>query len=116
MFTINGTRYQSPGEMRVAFEERGDFSRINVLGERVGDRLASKRTVELRWPMLAGGELSALMEAVNTDTFFTAGFPDPTSDGIREITCRCTERSARLYRVSDTEKLWADVFLRLEEK
>lgn len=116
MLLIDGVRMPSPSELTVSIEDRGDDSECNVLGERVVDRLAVKRVIELSWAMLSAEDLALLFDAATDEVFFTAEFPDPASGGMREAVCRAVGRSARLFRMDDGSARWTDVSMKWEEK
>ena len=116
MFFIDGKKMPSPSGLSVSYADRGDFSRFNVLGERVADRTATKRTIEANWAMLSDAEMKALIEAVSGGIFFVVKYPDPVTGAQYECTCRAAERSARMFRKDANGAKWADVALRLEEK
>lgn len=115
MLWIDGVKMPSPSELTVSIDERGDDSECNVLGERVVDRLAVKRVIELSWVMLTAEELALLFDAATDAVFFTAKFPDPTTGGQSEAVCRAVERSARLFRMDGGAARWADVSMKWEE-
>ena len=74
MFFIDGKKMPSPSGLSVSYADRGDFSRFNVLGERVADRTATKRTIEANWAMLSDAEMKALIEAVSGGIFFVVKY------------------------------------------
>lgn len=106
----------SPGKFSVRFEDRGDDSALNVMGQRVVDRLAVKRVMDVTWPYLTGEAAAALMTAVTEAIFFTVTYPDPVSGGAREAECRAVERSAKLFRMADGAVIWTDVSMKWEER
>lgn len=116
MLWIDGVKMPSPSELTVSIEERGDDSECNVLGERVVDRLAVKRVIELSWAMLTSEELALLFDAATDAVFFTAKFPDPAIGGQSEAVCRAVARSARLFRMDGDTARWADVSMKWEER
>lgn len=116
MLTINGAQIASPSALSVSIEDRGDFSACNVLGERLADRLAVKRMIDAEWALLGDAEMEALMAAVCGNVFFTVGYPDPGTGGMREAVCRAVERSARVHRMENGAAVWTDVRMRWEEQ
>ena len=65
MLSINGAAVASPSVFSVNIEERGDFSKCNVLGERLADRLAVKRVIDVEWALLSETELAAKLDALS---------------------------------------------------
>ena len=106
----------SPAKFNVNIEDRGDDSALNVLGQRVVDRLAVKRVMDVTWPYLTGEHAAALMAAVTEGVFFTVVYPDPMDGGLRETQCRALERSAKLFRLADGSAIWTDVAMKWEER
>lgn len=106
----------SPAKLSVYIEERGDDSALNVLGQRLVDRLAVKRVIDISWPYLAGESAAALMAAVTEGVFFDAVYPDPVTGGMREASFRATERSARMLRMADGGAVWTDIEMKWEER
>lgn len=115
MLTINGAAMPSPGQLSVSYEDRGDFSRLNVLGQRLADRLATKRVIDIVWPVLTAEAAAQLLTAVTEKVFFTVKFPDPLTGAQHECTCRCTERSVRMHRMEAAGAVWAEAAMRWEE-
>lgn len=116
MLWIDGVKMPSPSELNVSLEERGDDSEYNILGERVVDRLAVKRVIELSWAMLSAEEMAQLFGAAADAVFFTAKFPDPITGGQTEAVCRAVARSARLFRMEGGAARWMDVSMKWEER
>ena len=116
MLWIDGVKMPSPSELTVSIEERGDDSECNVLGERVVDRLAVKRVIELSWAMLSAEEMALLFDAATEAVFFTAKFPDPITGAQSEAVCRAVGRSARLFRMDGGAARWTDVSMKWEER
>ena len=116
MLMINGAVVASPSAFSVSMEDRGDFSACNVLGERVADRLAVKRIIDVEWALLESEELAAILEAVTGHVFFTVTYPDPGSGQMRETVCRAVERNVRIHRITDGAAVWADARMRWEER
>ena len=116
MLIINGNAVASPSALNVSFEERGDFSKCNVLGERLADRLAVKRVIDVEWALLPEADMAAVLAAMGQKVFFKATYPDPETRAAREIVCRAAERSARMYRMDGGSPVWADVRMRWEEQ
>ena len=116
MLYINSVKMASPSALNVSIEDRGDFSAVNVLGQRLADRLATKRTVDAEWSLITAAEAAQLMQAVTDGVFFKAKFPDPGTGGMREGTFRAAERSARVHRMDGAVAVWADVRMRWEDQ
>ncbi|MBQ4090417.1 MAG: hypothetical protein IJC56_11160 [Clostridia bacterium] len=116
MLSINGAVVASPSELSVNIEDRGDFSACNVLGQRLADRLAVKRVIDVEWALLSAAEMAAIMHAVSENVFFSVAYPDPDTGAGREAVCRAMERSARVHRMEDGTAMWTDVRMRWEER
>lgn len=116
MLKINGAEVASPSRLGVSMEDRGDFSAMNVLGERVADRLAMKRVIDVEWALLEVDEMAAIASAVTGKVFFTVEYPDPVTGQLRNATCRAAENSARIHRMENGAAVWTDVRMRWEER
>ena len=116
MLTVGGVSMPSPTKLTVTLEEIGDDSARNVLGQRLADRLAVKRAMELEWTHLTASQTAALLDAVTQNVFFTAVYPDPATGAPRTAVCRATRRKADVTRVEDGSVLWADVSMKWEEQ
>ena len=116
MLIINGNAVASPSALNVSIEERGDFSKCNVLGERLADRLAVKRMIDVEWALLSQADMAAVLDAIGKNVFFKLTYPDPETGAGREAVCRAEERSARMYRMDGGSPVWTDVRMRWEEQ
>jgi hypothetical protein len=112
---IGGAAMPAPSELSVSVADIGDDAGRNILGARVVDRVAVKRTVEIDWAYLTSAQLSVLMAAVEP-VFFTARYPDPVDGGVREATFRAAEKHARVFRADGAAPAWAEVAMKWEEK
>lgn len=116
MLYINGAQMPSPAEFSVELEDVGDARYRNALGERMVDRVAVKRSIEIRWPRIGAEEAATLMSAVTDGVFFTAKYHDPSEGGLREGVFRATQRSADMFRTDGGAAVWARVSMKWEEK
>lgn len=116
MLTIGGAAMPAPVKLTVSIEEIGDDSARNVLGQRLVDRLAVKRELELEWTHLSAAQAAALMAAVTQTVFFTAVYPDPETGAPRTAVCRATQRKTDVTRVENGSVCWADVSMKWEEQ
>lgn len=112
---IDGVTMPSPSALSVALEEIGDDAGRNILGERVVDRVAVKRAVELHWAQLSSAALQLLMEAA-APIFFTAHYPDPATGAMRAGVFRAAEKRARVFRADGGAPAWAEVRMKWEER
>lgn len=116
MIWINGAAAPSPSEFSVEFEDVGDMSRRNALGQRLADRVAVKRVIALKWPMLDKEKAAKLMEDTCGSVFFEAKYHDPQTGGIRTGTFRAAQRSAEMHRAEVNGVVWASVEMKWEER
>lgn len=116
MLKVNGVSAPSPAELRVRIFDVGSAEERSAAGGLVVDRVAVKRELSLRWSYLTPAQLSALLENVGGEVFFTATYPDPQTGAARTMTCRCAERSAGVLRMRGGEPVWMDVEMAWVEK
>jgi hypothetical protein len=116
MLYINGAEMPSPAELSVELEDIGDAGYRNALGQRLVDRIAVKRTIELRWPQISAADAAELLGAVAQEVFFSAEYHDPETGGLREGVFRAVQRSAEMFRVDGGAAVWARISMKWEEK
>lgn len=116
ILTINNVDMPSPSELHINIFDVGDFSRRDMAGDAVADRLALKRELSLTWARLSGAQLATLLGAINAGVFFTATYPDPATGEARAGDFRAVSRTAEARRAADGEICWANVEITLEEK
>jgi len=107
MLTVNGAAAPAPSAMKVTVLNVSSGASRNAAGNAVIDRSAMKRRLEISWAHLAGGELAALLQAM--DGFFEVAYPDPESGGVRSMHCYCSDRSAEIMRMSGGQPVWTGV-------
>lgn len=115
MIAINGTALPSPSALSVRTALKAGSAGYNTLGQLVQDNMREKRTVEITWNRMPGPTLSALAALSDGADFLTLVYPDPLA-GDREMACRITARSARVYSYQAGVPTWADVKLTMEER
>jgi len=116
MIEINGVKVATPSAFEVSIEDRGEFSAMNVLGERLADRLAVKRVIDVEWAQLSEAALNDILEKVTADVFFGVKYPDPVDGGMRTADFRATERNVRVYRMDSGAPVWTGLRMRWEER
>lgn len=116
MIWINNVATASPSALEVEIEEVGDADTRNALGQRLVDRIAVKRVIELTWAHLTAEQMAALMTATSASAFFTAKYPDPVTGQLRTCVCRVAEQSAKALRVNGQAAEWVDVRMKWEEQ
>ena len=115
MIILNGLSLPAPTALFVRVAPQCGVSEYNTLGQLVQDGVFQKRSVEITWTRMSGVSLGLLAQKLNEGDFFTLSYPDPLS-GSREMRCRLTAQSARVYQYRDGVPTWADVKLMLEEQ
>lgn len=116
MLYIGGSLMASPSALELSIEDRGDFSMCNVLGERLADRLAVKRVIDVEWAQLSEAELADILSAVSENVFFEIQYPDPATGELRGAVCRAVTRSVRMYRMDGGAPVWTQLKMRWEER
>lgn len=116
MLYINGAAAPSPAEFSVEIEDIGEAKWRNALGERVADRVAVKRSIEVSWLHLSAEKLAQIMSATTQNMFFTAKYFDPATGGLREGVFRAVQKSAELFRVDGSAAIWGRAWMKWEEK
>lgn len=114
MIILQSQVLPSPSALSVRAALQGGSAQYNTLGNLVQDGMKEKRTVEILWTRLSASALQTLSQAL-TGGFMTCSYPDPLL-GQRTMACRCTDKSARVYRCPDGAPQWADVKIILEEQ
>lgn len=115
MITLNSVSLPSPSGLAVRVRPQAGTAQYNTLGELVQDGFRDKRTVEITWSRMPASTLQSLAALLAAGGFFTLVYPDPLS-GSREMRCRATEQSARVWQYQNGAPQWADVALTLEEQ
>ena len=114
MITIGSLSLPSPSSLAVRVSLQGGTAQYNTLGVLVQDGMREKRAVDILWNHLPVSSLALLSQAL-TGGFITCVYPDPLL-GSRQMSCRCTAQSARVYRCENGAPQWADVRITLEER
>lgn len=115
MIILNGLSLPAPTALSVRIAPKSGACEYNTLGQLVQDGVFQKRTVEIVWTRMSGTSLGLLAQKLNEGDFFTLSYPDPLA-GSREMRCRITGQSARVYQYLNGVPTWADVKLTLEER
>ena len=63
----------------------------------------------MTWAHLTPAQLSQLLQAVGTDVFFTAGYPDPQTAQMRTMTCYCGDRTGGVLRMVGGAPVWTNI-------
>ena len=116
MLYIGGKKVASPSVFEVGVEDRGDFSMCNVLGQRLADRLAVKRVIDVEWAQLSPEGLADIMNAVTENVFFEVEYPDPVTGERRAAVCRAVEKNVRMHRLDGGAPVWTQLRMRWEER
>lgn len=114
MIAINQTALPTPASLSVRVRPAAGTAQYNTLGQTVLDGMADKHTVTIAWTRMSETDLQTLSSLLSDGGFLSLAYPDPLS-GSREMTCRVTDRSARVCRQAGSPA-WADVTLTLEEQ
>lgn len=114
VLVVNGAAMATPSELKVELMDVGSDGQRSASGSLVVDRVAVKRRLRLKWPLLGTAEMGALLGAVG-GSFFTVTCPDP-EQGTRTMTCRCGERAAGVLRMLGGEPVWTDIEMVWEER
>lgn len=109
VLTVNGVAMPTPSAMKINIFDVSANADRNASGNVVIDRVGTKRKLEMRWAHLTVNQLSSLLSAVGEKVFFTAGYPDPQTGGMRSMTCYCGDRSTGILRMEDGRPVWTDV-------
>ena len=114
MLTVNGQAVPPPSRLTAAvFDAAGGVSR-HAAGNAGRDVSALKRRLELSWAYMAGGDLAALLAAMNG--FFEVVYPEPQTGDARSMTCYCGERTSGVLRMQNGVPLWTDVKMTWTER
>lgn len=108
MLEINGVEVPAPSSMKLTLFDVGSTQTRNAAGGVVVDRLGVKRRLDLKWNYLDAADLETLMEQMGTDIFFSVLYPD-AQDGMRQMECYCSEKSAGVLRMRNGVPEWIDV-------
>ena len=106
---VNGQEMPSPASMRVTVFDVSSTADRNASGNVVIDRAGTKRKLELTWASLCGSELSRLLNAVGSEVFFTAEYPDPVTGGMNSIVCYAGDRSTGILRMIGGQPVWTKI-------
>lgn len=114
MITFKNLALPAPSGCVVEIASRTGSERYNTLGQLLTDNRREKRVLDLRWNRMEPPILQQLFALLDGGVFFDITYPDPVQ-GEKTITCRCTDRGAKVWQYTDQPK-WADVRLKLEER
>lgn len=109
ILSVNGVNMPSPSAMKVNIFDVSSSADRNASGYAVIDRVGVKRKLEMTWAHLTAQQLSSLLTAVGTNTFFTAQYPDPQTGTSRSMTCYCGDRAMGVLRMQNGVPVWTDV-------
>ena len=114
MLKVNGVAIATPKTYEVTIQDLDGESNRNASGNMIRDRIAVKRKINLEWPPLSQGEVSALLNAVSS-VFFTVIFPDP-QQGVITKTMYVGDRTAPAYQYKNGEVKWSGLKMNFIEK
>lgn len=88
----------------------------NTLGNLIRDRVALKRKLTCDWEPLEMGQISTLLQAVQSE-FFQVTYPDPMTGTVRTSTFYVGDRSAPMYwQAPDGNYLWKGLSMNFVEQ
>ena len=109
LLTVNGAEMPAPTTLKINIFDVSATADRNASGNVVIDRVGTKRKLEMTWAHMTAAQLSALLTAVGEKLFFTAGYPDPQTGGMRSMTCYCGDRATGVLRMENGNPVWTDV-------
>lgn len=109
VITVNNVNMPTPTTLKVTIFDVASSADRNASGAVVMDRVGTKRKLEMTWARLTPTQLSTLLNAVGTDVFFTAGYPDPQTAATRTMTCYCGDRAVGVLRMVNGAPVWTNV-------
>lgn len=114
MITIDGYKIPSPSTYVVSIQDISKAER-NANGDIIIERIATKRKIELAYPLLSQEELQFLLQRVSP-VFFEVVFIDPEDGGQRTGTFYCGDRSTGALDLKGGKIRWRDIKFNLIEK
>jgi len=114
MLKINGVVIATPSVYEITIQDLDGESNRNASGDLVRDRITVKRKINLEWPPLTQGQISALLNAASS-VFFTVTFPDPQL-GMITKTMYVGDRTAPAYSYINGQVKWQDLKMNFIEK
>lgn len=113
MITIGGTTITSPMSMTVGVYDISKSER-NSLGNMIIEIIATKRKLELQWPVLTAAQLSTLLGLMSATTF-TVVYSDPVTGAARTMTAYKGDRSLGMLFYNAGVPSWKDTKVSLIE-
>lgn len=75
LITINGVSIPTPSEYSLGILDISKLER-NANGTMIGERIATKRKIEMKWNYLSKGDLTLILNSVS-NLFFAVTYEDP---------------------------------------
>lgn len=114
LITVNGLAFPDPVEYKPDVEPLGSWER-NANGNLVGDLVAYKAKLNLKWGILDGTQFSLLLSAV-APFFITVRYFDPRVNGYTTGEFYASSRSGTMVYRDETTTKWKDVAFNLIER
>lgn len=114
LIIVNGVTLPTPSEYNPGLMDLSKAER-NAVGTMIIERIATKRKIELGWPVLTGAQYSQILNAVDP-VFFTVTYFDPKANGMLTGTFYCGDRQAPMMKYENGVATWKDVKFNLIER
>ena len=111
---INGVTVKAPQDLQVSIADEYANEEKNALGEKVKDRIATKRTLSCKWVFLTQTQISAIL-AQTADVFFTIEYID-TALGTTTKTFTTKSKDSVKSKIRRSEEIWDELSMTFEER
>jgi hypothetical protein len=114
LISINGVDLPAPSVYDPGIQDLSKGER-NARGTMIIERIATKRKIELGWPLLSGTEYSQILKLVSS-TFFSVRYFDAQENGFKNGTFYVGDRPAPMFRFNNGVASYKDIKFNIIER
>lgn len=112
---VNGTQIKSPSTFKVGIFRLSKSGRL-ASGLMTMEIIAQKRRLDLTWEVISGSNLNAIIDILDSATFYSVEFPDPKINNFQNtLTMYVGDLNQELVK-SVGDRVWKDVTISLIEQ
>lgn len=115
LISVGGTALPTPSEFTVTLQDITDVER-NTNGKMIGERITSKRKIEISYKFLSAADCKTVLQAISTSYFFTATYWDPAQGADRTATFYAGDKAVPIMDVRGGVVRYKDVKFNLVEQ
>ncbi|TYP67701.1 DUF6711 family protein [Paenibacillus methanolicus] len=114
LISIAGVALPTPTDYSLGIQDVNNTER-NAKGDMIGERIATKRKIELGWKFLTAAQTQQVLNAVS-QLFFDVTYVDPQTGGNRTGTFYAGDRTCNVMDFIDGVPRYKDVKFNLIER